>query len=189
MMKITYKEGQACPVITCDWCNQEIEDALQATYAFVMAVGRGADMQCPDESEIYHVHNGKCFAAFERYKKRTSDIFLGTVPLECLPVYLASNLSVNWLTAYKTSRFMAGYDLSLIERLPKDEWRVLRAQVLKRDQYRCQYCGGKATEVDHVLPISKGGGNEPTNLVAACYGCNRGKSAKSVEEFIDAKAP
>ena len=31
-------------------------------------------------------------------------------------------------------------------------------------------------EVDHVVPVCKGGTNDPSNLVAACFRCNRGKA-------------
>ena len=56
----------------------------------------------------------------------------------------------------------------------------LRFEVLKRDGFRCKYCGaGPITaplEVDHVVPKSKGGPDSAENLVTACWGCNRGKS-------------
>jgi len=55
-----------------------------------------------------------------------------------------------------------------------------RFEILKRDRFTCQYCSRKppkvALEVDHIVPVSKGGSNESTNLVTACFECNRGKS-------------
>ena len=58
----------------------------------------------------------------------------------------------------------------------------LRYDVLKRDNFRCQLCGksGKdiLLEVDHILPISKGGKTEWSNLRTLCKECNRGKGAK-----------
>lgn len=60
----------------------------------------------------------------------------------------------------------------------------LRFDVLKRDGYRCVYCGtsvqlGAVLRVDHVVPRSKGGQTAMENLVAACHECNLGKRAKS----------
>lgn len=57
----------------------------------------------------------------------------------------------------------------------------LRFQILERDSFRCQYCGrtpqdGVKLHVDHVVPRSKGGSNDPENLVTACQDCNLGKS-------------
>lgn len=50
----------------------------------------------------------------------------------------------------------------------------LKQAVLKRDGYRCRYCGvrSKAFHIDHVYPFSKGGETSMKNLVAACPECN-----------------
>ena len=57
----------------------------------------------------------------------------------------------------------------------------VRFEVFKRDRFTCQYCGAKAPDailhVDHIVPVSKGGGNEITNLITACCDCNGGKGA------------
>lgn len=57
----------------------------------------------------------------------------------------------------------------------------LRYEILKRDGYRCQYCGASAEEtelrVDHVVPRALNGTDSPDNLVAACVECNTGKSS------------
>jgi len=42
---------------------------------------------------------------------------------------------------------------------------------------KCFYCKGKATQTDHIIPISRGGTDEPTNLVPACRPCNSKKYA------------
>jgi hypothetical protein len=56
----------------------------------------------------------------------------------------------------------------------------IRFQVLKRDSFMCTYCGKRPPEVelqvDHVVPRSKGGSNELSNLRTACSFCNYGKS-------------
>ena len=56
----------------------------------------------------------------------------------------------------------------------------LRAFVLHRDKYTCQYCGAKSLRVDlhvdHIIPVSHGGKNNFGNLVTACSPCNIGKS-------------
>jgi 5-methylcytosine-specific restriction protein A len=48
--------------------------------------------------------------------------------------------------------------------------------ILDRDRWRCQMrgprCVGYATQVDHVIPLADGGGNDPANLRAACHRCN-----------------
>lgn len=60
-----------------------------------------------------------------------------------------------------------------------------RFKIFKRDNFTCQYCSAKPPkvplEVDHILPVSKGGGNNEENLITACFDCNRGKGSKTIE--------
>ena len=61
----------------------------------------------------------------------------------------------------------------------------LRFEVLKRDGYRCRVCGrsrseGAQLEVDHIVPVSKGGKTIMSNLQTLCRECNRGKAARSM---------
>jgi hypothetical protein len=59
-----------------------------------------------------------------------------------------------------------------------------RFEVFDRDKFTCQYCGRCPPEVqlviDHIIPVSKGGGNEPENLRTSCAACNAGKSNKPI---------
>jgi 5-methylcytosine-specific restriction endonuclease McrA len=51
----------------------------------------------------------------------------------------------------------------------------------------CQQLGlppAGATELDHVIPLVRGGSNGPENLVPACKSCNSSKQAKLPEEFL-----
>lgn len=67
-------------------------------------------------------------------------------------------------------------------RIPK----YIRFEVFKRDKFTCQYCGRKAPEVnlelDHIIPVSKGGKDDMINLVTSCFDCNRGKSARELSD-------
>lgn len=51
------------------------------------------------------------------------------------------------------------------------------------DFVRCKYCGARATSIDHVVPVSKGGTNDPFNLVPACRSCNSSKGDKQLSEW------
>jgi len=57
----------------------------------------------------------------------------------------------------------------------------IRFEVFKRDTFKCTYCGSTppnvVLEVDHIIPVAKGGANHIDNLVTSCFECNRGKSA------------
>ncbi len=57
----------------------------------------------------------------------------------------------------------------------------VRYGILKRDDFKCCVCGSTAKdglklEVDHIIPVSKGGKSTPDNLRTLCERCNRGKS-------------
>ena len=57
----------------------------------------------------------------------------------------------------------------------------LRYVVFARDQFTCVSCGRSANrdsvrlEVDHKIPVSRGGTSELSNLQTLCIDCNRGK--------------
>lgn len=64
--------------------------------------------------------------------------------------------------------------------------RFSRFNVLLRDGFMCQYCGGRphARELtmDHVVPRAKGGATRWINVVAACRACNHRKGMRTPEE-------
>ncbi len=61
-----------------------------------------------------------------------------------------------------------------------------RVNIYARDHYRCQYCGNKAPisdlTYDHVVPRSRGGKTTWTNIVTACFKCNRRKRDRTPDE-------
>lgn len=51
----------------------------------------------------------------------------------------------------------------------------LRQEIFERDGYTCVNCGStekESLEIDHIMPISKGGKTEPSNLQTLCRNCN-----------------
>jgi 5-methylcytosine-specific restriction endonuclease McrA len=56
-----------------------------------------------------------------------------------------------------------------------------RRAVLERDGSRCRYCGKRIPKglvtIDHVMPVSQGGGDDTDNLVVACRSCNYSKGS------------
>ena len=60
---------------------------------------------------------------------------------------------------------------------------VTNTFLFARDDYRCQYCGRSQPELrhrecltrDHLIPLSRGGTNEWSNVVTACSPCNTRK--------------
>ncbi|MGF3056838.1 HNH endonuclease [Microbacterium sp. YY-01] len=74
--------------------------------------------------------------------------------------------------------------LSRYVRMPRaGRTAVTRRGVLRRDSYRCGYCGTHATTIDHVVPRSRGGADSWENLVACCLHCNNVKSDRTPQEM------
>lgn len=73
--------------------------------------------------------------------------------------------------------------LRYMVRAPRRRRAVLsRRAVFARDDHQCQYCGGPADSIDHVVPRSRGGGQAWDNLVAACRPCNLAKRDRTPDE-------
>ena len=67
----------------------------------------------------------------------------------------------------------------------------LKDFIKNRDNYTCQICGKYmpdevGLEIDHIIPVSKGGKSIPDNLRVLCSKCNRKKGNK-IEENIEKK--
>ena len=61
----------------------------------------------------------------------------------------------------------------------------LRQTIKERDNYTCKKCGNSIynepnllLEIDHIVPVSKGGKTQENNLQVLCWKCNREKSNK-----------
>ena len=60
--------------------------------------------------------------------------------------------------------------------LKSEAWQRKRYVVLKRDNWRCVYCGGKATQVHHKRYAKRNIGREPIEwLVSICKTCHEKK--------------
>ncbi|MCP4428781.1 MAG: HNH endonuclease [Chloroflexi bacterium] len=74
--------------------------------------------------------------------------------------------------------------LGYMVRRPRPRVALSKREVLRRDDYTCQYCGHQVRflTIDHVVPRRQDGGHSWQNLVAACPPCNRRKGGRRPEE-------
>lgn len=60
-------------------------------------------------------------------------------------------------------------------------------RILEAQRHKCAYCGlalKRGYHVDHIVALSKGGSNWPSNLQCLCPKCNRSKGAKDQTVFL-----
>jgi 5-methylcytosine-specific restriction endonuclease McrA len=67
---------------------------------------------------------------------------------------------------------------------PRLTVRLTKREILRRDEFTCQYCGQKFAflTIDHVVPRRLGGMHAWENLVAACPSCNHRKGGRTLEQ-------
>lgn len=104
----------------------------------------------------------------------------GNASMQCDIVLDIDNLNrfVNYLSEkIKYNKSTAGQRALMTSKL--------RKKILQRDGYTCQKCGNSThqepnllLEIDHIVPISKGGLTTEENLQVLCWKCNRSKGAK-----------
>lgn len=71
--------------------------------------------------------------------------------------------------------------------------REVKEAVYAKTNGLCWYCGYEVSDkpeshfsranIDHVVPVSKGGTDDLTNLVPSCFQCNITKGTQTLEEF------
>jgi len=71
----------------------------------------------------------------------------------------------------------------------------LRLAIYLRDRFTCVYClrdlhdaNPMDITLDHITPDSRGGSNDPRNLVTACRSCNCSRQDKPLNRFASTEA-
>ena len=63
----------------------------------------------------------------------------------------------------------------------------LKQELMRRQNNTCAYCGNRKTartlEIDHIVPVVRGGPNDKSNLQVICAPCNQRKGIQTDEEF------
>ena len=76
--------------------------------------------------------------------------------------------------------------LMIYDKFPPREVKFTRRNIYKRDKNTCQYCGKtfrpEELNIDHVVPLSRGGKDTWENVVCSCISCNLRKGNKTLKE-------
>lgn len=70
--------------------------------------------------------------------------------------------------------------------ISKEDFRTAIANLIVIQQGRCYWCNqkyGSKFELDHIIPLARGGEHRPGNFALSCRRCNRSKGAKLPAEF------
>jgi 5-methylcytosine-specific restriction endonuclease McrA len=74
--------------------------------------------------------------------------------------------------------------LSFFVSVPYKKVVLTRKNILRRDNFKCAYCGRSdlPLTIDHILPKAKGGTDSWENLICACTVCNNKKGDRTPVE-------
>ena len=74
--------------------------------------------------------------------------------------------------------------LNYFIKVPYKKVVLTRKNILRRDAYKCAYCGRSdlPLTIDHIIPKAKGGSESWENLICACTNCNNTKGGRTPEE-------
>lgn len=117
-----------------------------------------------------------CQAPFKTFRK-----FKKTCSSECRRIYSKSKaqeaIKKHW------AKIILGEFKDAPKRL------ISRFEILKRDNFKCTYCGygakdGRKLHVDHIIPRSQGGTDSFENLTTSCQECNLGKRDRFLDDKI-----
>ncbi|HRY29430.1 MAG TPA: HNH endonuclease [Elusimicrobiota bacterium] len=76
--------------------------------------------------------------------------------------------------------------LKIYDRLPVSEVKFTRRNIYEHYGYRCCYCGKELPtdmlNLDHVVPRSRGGATDWSNIVTSCIPCNLKKADRLPKE-------
>lgn len=85
------------------------------------------------------------------------------------------NKTYPWPSIIRISKFV---------KVPYKKVVMTRKNILRRDGFKCAYCGRSdiPLTIDHIIPKAHGGDDTWENLVAACTICNNKKGDRTPEE-------
>ena len=102
-------------------------------------------------------------------------------------VDISEKYDFDWLYERRERLAAIGHEATLHEYATENQrklmTRALRQKIMRRDDYTCQMCGKYmpdevGLQIDHIVPVSRGGKTIPSNLRVLCNKCNAKKGNK-----------
>ena len=183
--------------------NEEGLENYESIFNDFAAAEQGKSLLVKQKNELIASISGSIPWLIKRFNPERLERKLGFEPVDLgdyyVPVYSFQYVSSGGnssmttaisLDARNLERFI-GYLADLVKfRKSAAGQRALMTQSLRnwikeRDDYTCQMCGLSTSqeknlllEIDHILPVSKGGITSENNLQTLCWKCNRSKGSK-----------
>lgn len=167
----------------CPPCRDQGYEAGKRCEACGLGQVRRAERFCSRACALPHVGRPP-FSRQERATALLARAVKGTrndKPWFSGPCVMCGTSFTSWHPADKTCGVRCSRRLKESRRTGRS--RIRREVIFERDGYRCQLCGKRtdptravphpfAPTVDHILPRSLGGNDEPSNLQCAHHRCN-----------------
>lgn len=161
-----------------DWkdeCEEKIEKSI------LEDLRRYQYIRCLDDNNAYRFY---LFRMQTRYKQHNYQ----KITYKVAQTIGNGQYSYEWLHDKYDELKKIGFEATLQDYHNKEQRKLMtkqmREQIAQRDNYTCQICGkymidGVGLQIDHIVPIAKGGKTVPSNLQVLCSKCNGKKSAKT----------
>ena len=139
-------------------------------------------MDCDYETALFRLYklasylsvHGKYGNLEEDYRSVVNNRFGGLVD---------GLIAVDWCKIENGWMMFSGFTDAHTER--KSLGKKIRREVLRPGE--CVVCASTISlEVDHDIPISRGGTSDIGNLLCMCKRCNASKGTKTLQEFVEA---
>lgn len=172
-----FAEISAHQQVISNWeneCEKRIESSILKT------LRKKQYERCKDEGKVY------CFYFFRtqtRYVQRNHM----RMSYKANQVVEVKQYDYEWLVNKYNKLREIGFETTLAKYHSKEQrklmTRPLRESIMKRDNYTCQICGKYmpdevGLQIDHIIPVAKGGKSVSSNLQVLCSKCNGHKSDK-----------
>jgi hypothetical protein len=165
--------------ITCQNCGNNFEIIYSQRNRI-----KNCSRKCRNEYDRRFELSGLHTCTTCKEEKPVNQFYVNTIAnrpwATCITCNKQRHKKYNNTTAGKASRARITFRRrSLLKKtatLTANEWKT----ILDKYENKCAYCGklSDTIEMDHIIPVSKGGTHTKCNVVPACRTCNRTKAAK-----------
>ena len=133
----------------------------------------------PHEVVVLALYNLACWLNTHGTYGNLEEKFIGSVDMVGCSGLSKALLKVGWLKIENGWCMFSGFTTANTTR--RSFGTALRLKIISGG---CFHCGSlENLEIDHDIPVSRGGEHDESNLICLCRTCNRKKSTKTYSEF------